>query len=1300
MAEHEAVSVLRKLVAELEATIRDGERRKHVDTLARKREDMGRAVETARQERAALEETKARLAATAQEQRLDVDRLSAEHVSLEAQRAALGADITDMEAAIHGSTTELGHLGDRNDITRLRREVRDIEDRLLSLDTRVVTPGPAHETAPMSTPSRYALLDAWLADEPAGAVDEPPETSIAADISRLRTRLQGSGDGKCAAALRAVIEAQRVLEQPDAPEPVASKLPPVVDPAQQLQHLQQMQSMQQQLQALLLQQQQTSEMHTRTHLERQNERLQADMRELIESRRRSQRTEVGTSPRPPSDMATPREDLEYEQRRELARLDFEREKLVKSSALKTLQEDLERDRHEDERRRDHAEWLEAQRRKMQALRIDKALAQEEKASGLDPFLPDGFQSYDERSGIGARFDFVVGPSNGERARSGQAPLDKVRLVYALHNADGSPLAGPGGKAQATPWVAYADATQQAVRTGVAVFATGAAAGLATFPEVRASPQLRLVCELQAGNESTKKGKVDCLGWAAAPVFVPGLAPPSIDDGDLVPHADDTNDFTLAVGAWVMPLREGTYSPKHAWPPDEKAAFTVYARIFFASMPPTASSVDPFAVHDRYHAWGSGTKKGTRLHEAASADPPASVKLRAYTLEMMLQSHDLARRVKVRVATSDGRSVWTSPTLRVEAELGWLASWEPHSHEFVVDYSSIPKLPVALKWTLLEGEDEAAEGNLEIIDAGGRLATGDAIVTLRTPEGEVRGRASVAVVEDGAIALAPAASASSLSTTATTGDEAFLVEARLPDPKDAFGRGDGIDVIVDGIRGLPDNAGASKVSVKLIANGAQVGETRSGLATGGTRYSPSYGLVAEFREPVFDPTSTLVFRVDVTDEARDDTCCCGGYALLNVFCAPGDASNQPKTSREQNYCLVSGARQLPLRRSTPDVVDLTASSLDSKPKVLGATILVRVDKAPRTPPRPPLSRADVPFDEWSGLRADRKPSYALGAYDSSRCTPLAAHERRVNRRRQRRTDAPLVAPPSTKTFAATPTSFLDYRFSVPYDKELGLSVAVDGLNHMPDACFYKVVTVVSPPGLYLKGVADDAQFTMDHDLDAPSDAPRFLDGPKRFRHKATPRHAAFFEVRPMRVLKGDKRDPCIVDVATEKHLFYWAALPLFARAPRLPRTAYVDSGAFLLPLFVGAVPPAALDASNVADAAVDNLGGPAAATPGSKKRKPGPWSLAPNGESLIVRIVDAHLDDDENLSAFHPPDRKEYAVAAAVAANRPTAAYSFDYGTPTKSKKALHKLAPKGIAAADLHRALNQAFALASGIRHA
>ena len=402
--------------------------------------------------------------------------------------------------------------------------------------------------------------------------------------------------------------------------------------------------------------------------------------------------------------------------------------------------------------------------------------------------------------------------------------------------------------------------------------------------------------------------------------------------------------------------------------------------------------------------------------------------------------------------------------------------------------------------------------------------------------------------------------------------------------------------------------------------------------------------------------------------------------------------------------------------------------------------MRVQVAPTTPDGlEVLSRNTAPEHRWAALGlASPAPAYASGAYDSKRCAPSPL-ERELYRRRFKRSD-PGVARSghvadavAATTFAARgsderalldraaefaaaalrpkPTAILPHTRQSSYEADLGLSVAVDGLNNLPSSkhdppSLYKVVTVISPPGLYLRDppLAEDAQFTLKHDLDAWPQHPRFLDGPRRFRDKPrSPSLAAFFEIRPAHAADDRKRGGLVADVPTSPTRRYWAVLPLFQRPTRpsafLRRCDYVDSGAFVLPLFRGTIPATVLAAAHAGDCVVDALAEIAAAAP-RKRRKNAPppdFDLVPGGASLLVRVVDAQLDD---LRDFAPPTRPEYATSAAIAAGADPQAYSFNYAIANpKDKKSAKKLLPKKHEPGDVVALLNREFAEATGIRH-
>ena len=229
------------------------------------------------------------------------------------------------------------------------------------------------------------------------------------------------------------------------------------------------------------------------------------------------------------------------------------------------------------------------------------------------------------------------------------------------------------------------------------------------------------------------------------------------------------------------------------------------------------------------------------------------------------------------------------------------------------------------------------------------------------------------------------------------DERGFLDKTRPAATEPFVEGSGVDVFVDGCRGLPDNAGASRVTLRLsvrraglrrvaaaprvsdaatprprrgrvggdasergsrpfdllrrYSQGAPIGPDRvAECRPDGLRFCPRFDLNAEFREAAFDPTSTLFVRIDALDEdapapANNDDASvataagpkCLGYALLNLFHQPGDADEQPTDKHAQGFCLGAGGWQLPLcMKPAPDVQTLRHDSLRNRRRWPGAS----------------------------------------------------------------------------------------------------------------------------------------------------------------------------------------------------------------------------------------------------------------------------------------------------------------------------------------------------------------------------
>ena len=117
---------------------------------------------------------------------------------------------------------------------------------------------------------------------------------------------------------------------------------------------------------------------------------------------------------------------------------------------------------------------------------------------------------------------------------------------------------------------------------------------------------------------------------------------------------------------------------------------------------------------------------------------------------------------------------------------------------------------------------------------------------------------------------------------------------------------------------------------IYAQGENIGEEVKICAADGKRFTPKFDLVAEFRRAAFEPTATLLIRIDALDEDLPSgrKARCLGYTLLNLFHAPGDNKAQPADEQSQGYCLNAGGWQLPIyTRPHPHVTRLRWDDLN-------------------------------------------------------------------------------------------------------------------------------------------------------------------------------------------------------------------------------------------------------------------------------------------------------------------------------------------------------------------------------------
>ena len=538
--------------------------------------------------------------------------------------------------------------------------------------------------------------------------------------------------------------------------------------------------------------------------------------------------------------------------------------------------------------------------------------------------------------------------------------------------------------------------------------------------------------------------------------------------------------------------------------------------------------------------------------------------------------------------------------------------------------------------------------------------------------------------------------------------------------------DGVDVYIDGARSLPDNCTVTKIVLRnMTKNNKDFNDETGGevgfCALDGPLLSPKYTLRKEYRSEHFDPTSTLLIRVDTVDKYSSNTRVVG-YALLNLFTEVDDRSKQPDDTNSQEFCLNAGAFQLPLRKQSPSTKDkkFSASKLDSAKRVSCATVLVRIVPAPKND-LGCKSRSDYEDPAtWvkEGLDVPA-PEYSSSAYDSMRCIPLPIEQKLYEIRRfsspgiftkeyvyqqllkkygEDKDSKDIEAKEYTEFISNAvgmkPGSYLDYTFMNKLDLNTGFKVAIDGLHRMKaggvfsSTPFYKVMYLLSPPAMFYEtggSMTDEVEFTRQYDLSSDQTSPKFLDKFFEYKNLATESEsmALILEVRSITVKKKEK-------VVSGQGESLWAALPIFKQEDK----NYVDSGCFCIPTFEGKVPPAMVG-SNAPDDVYEWI-----CNELKKPKKESPAVHLNYGGSVILRLVDGFVDEFQEPQGAASKISMKYVQQVCAAAGKSSQIYDYDPQAAV-GKKTIAKLCgsnqeqeliqvnkamagPKGLGLSDTH----------------
>ncbi|KAF1776916.1 Cleavage and polyadenylation specificity factor subunit 2 [Phytophthora cactorum] len=229
------------------------------------------------------------------------------------------------------------------------------------------------------------------------------------------------------------------------------------------------------------------------------------------------------------------------------------------------------------------------------------------------------------------------------------------------------------------------------------------------------------------------------------------------------------------------------------------------------------------------------------------------------------------------------------------------------------------------------------------------------------------------------------------------DKTNELQRRLPGGN-PFQSGDGVNVCIDGGRGFPDSVTISKVTIAALhADRTQVAAANSSAfaVPESDAFDPVFDAYVEYRQSNFNPTLTLVIRVE-TIELVSKRPVILGYSVFPVF-LDVETSDQPNRPSIHQFILNEGGFQLPLHaqvQSAEANQSLSAKSCQEFPRIPCATVLLRIARATMAGDGLALlSRNDYPPSEWEakGLLVP-SPQYCDQFYDSLRCIPSGIEEK--------------------------------------------------------------------------------------------------------------------------------------------------------------------------------------------------------------------------------------------------------------------------------------------------------------------
>eukprot|EP00519_Triparma_laevis_P002471 CAMPEP_0182506334 /NCGR_PEP_ID=MMETSP1321-20130603/20971_1 /TAXON_ID=91990 /ORGANISM="Bolidomonas sp., Strain RCC1657" /LENGTH=1787 /DNA_ID=CAMNT_0024712049 /DNA_START=223 /DNA_END=5583 /DNA_ORIENTATION=- len=1089
--------------------------------------------------------------------------------------------------------------------------------------------------------------------------------------------------------------------------------------------------------------------------------------------------------------------LEY-----MAKLRFEKERLEQEASINQIKEKLDAEREALHAKQQHEKWLAEQKRQIQALRVQQALAREmpvvdPNSSAVASKSAAKNIVYDPQTGFKIFWDYAL---NLPRKAKG-SNLARTRVVYCLYSG-----MTPYSKLRATKWLETEKAGQAACQT---IYAQAR-----VFNKVSPLLELQLVLQIQfthvADPTLTSHLNEKPFGWCAFPLFQ---------------DSTKREDPVLRYGNYKMPLHPGVFVPSFLSTANKEKAEgekdatdtepmkpALYFRVRHGAQKPEAFSVEPDMtqhlyknLHDKDESEDEDEKengkqkkkkKKKKVEETSSeeeeeeeeegegggdnedeedddahkeahkdhgvdhdhskhsqgeaASPsPANVPLEnehdgvekwnhrlsvtVKRLELLPHAHLEDQKTTLSVSLeADEKSLYTTKATKPKPTDGGGVFYAYKKQVYALETSdSLRSVNVSIS---SGGKVLFSGGLLKLLDDHGKPMLHDQQVQLfkegETGEGEPSGHLMVGIAYDGADEGSVKSHSSKRSKRSDRkkkkqqealasnllqeeiqeevpememeeidiesepqGEEPFVKYEDTTTQPVPFEAADGVDVYIDGARSLPNNVSVTKVILQCKNKSGKVfnddanDKMEQTCDLSGTVFSPKFQLYKEYRSDQFDPTLTLLIRVD-TKNLKIKKNECVGYGVLNMFTEVSDRKAQPGNANTQEFALNTGCFQVQLYKKGPDTKsnNFSGQSLEGQKRVSCATVLVRIVAAPKdSSGMLCLSRSDSQQEEWERLGlAVPAPEYSSGVYDSTRClptgletdlyqfrrgnngTPLDEYVLQQLAKEQPDKDISSFEKEAretwiTKTLEGKTAGFLDYTFMKEYSTESGFKVCIDGLHKMKgggvfsSAPFYKALYLLNPPALFYQdgSMTEDVQFTREYDIDSDQTAPIFKDNFFKWNAEDSASMSLIVEVRAITKKKKEF-------VVSDQPESYWGALPIFRKEE--PWTRYVASGCYNIPLFEGKVPQAALDAEDIYDWICSDL---------KKPKKEKTVVLSSLNSSAVIRIVDSCVEEFTERQKTVNMVNQDYIKKVVAAAGKNLDAY--DYNPSMEPGKPVSKL---------------------------